>query len=356
MKEGVKMRTTFNKNDEISQVIYAESFNRLLFQQNFSELAHFPCVLFVTSQPFYEMYYEKMTTLFEDQTRYHWFICPTPESVNQFDLYHRILNYIEEMKLPEGSLLLGAGDSFIYHLCGTLKVTSLYLSNFFYIPTTMTGFTHSLTGEAVLLSSTLAVYTKQFVLPERVVYDTMLSEMEPVETWTEDFITLVKLGITSKREMLTNLYQASKSKHHAFFAPFIEPVIEILETKDISSLMYGLLFSKSFYRLNESHYLSQNQKSDIGFLIQTLWGIKESQIDFDFRKFYLWFEQIVGRKLSLPIQMITYDLAKSISLEVKRYKSLDCLTSIGQLKENNIPSIESLYPVIEEYRNLNKNC
>lgn len=349
------MRTTFNKNNETTQIIYAESFNRLLFQQNFSELTHFPCVLFVTSQPFYEMYYEKMTTLFEDQTQYHWFICPTPESINQFELYHRILTYMEEMKLAEGTLLFGAGDSFIYHLCGTLKVTSFYISNFFYVPTTMTGFTHSLTGEAALLSSSLAIYTKQFVLPERVVYDTMLNELEPIESWTEDFITLVKLGVTCKKELLTNLYQASKSKKHAFFAPFVETVIEILETTHFSSLTYGLLFSKSFYQLNESHYLSQNQKSDIGFLLHTLWGIKENQIDFEFRKFYLWFEQIVGRKLLLPNQMITYDLAKSISFEVNRHKNLECLVSIGQLEKKNSPSIESLYSVIEEYRNLNKN-
>lgn len=345
------MRAELFKNNEISQIIYAESLNRLLLKESFVELKEAPSVLFISTQPFYERYYEKLTNIFEKKGQYHWYICPNNSGINSIEMFQKIISFIEEMKIPKETVIFGAGNEGVYHLCGVIEKNSPFVSRFIYVPTTMTGFIHALNGHSYLLNHSLGMTMEQFALPERVVYDTMLNELEPIDSWATDFYSLVKLGILYQKELLAELYQASKSEKHAAFSPFLKSIIEILQSEKETLDPYGLAVSQSFYQLRESHYLSRNQKMYIGFLLQTLWGIMSNEINFDFNKFYRWFEGIVGLDLSLPNQMITYDLAESIVNELVRYEEIEQVEAIGSVQIKKIPTIEEMYQVIDVYRN-----
>ncbi|HCM90112.1 MULTISPECIES: hypothetical protein [Vagococcus] len=351
------MRKLRIEKEQKIEIVYAESVNRLVLQGFFDHINQHSCVLFVCTQPFYEYFYEKFTTLFSSDKKFHWYICPNNKRLQQVEAYHEILDFIEEVNLPSDTLILGGGKAEIYHVCGQLVNNSLYLSTFIYLPTTMSGFVDSLIGETYLLNEKTIPVVKQYVLPDVLVYDTMLSELEKPQLWATSFYSLVNLAVTKNADLLRQLYQASQSVNYKNFSPYIETVIKtVLNDNQVTYLIpFGTAFTKAFYHLGEAHYLNMAQKQYIGFFIHLLWSKKVGNFNFEYEKFYVWFEQIVAQDLSLPEQMLSSDLAESIVTELDRQENVAYIKEIGSLGVRKIPLIEEMYEVIEEYRTIKKN-
>ncbi|MGX7023910.1 hypothetical protein [Vagococcus hydrophili] len=333
-------------------IVYAESLNRLITQGYFSNLEDFSSVLFVSSQPFYEYYYDKFSKLFSSSLEFQWYICPNNIKARGIDTFQSILEYMEEMTTPENTLIIGAGGAELFHLCGALKKSSPYLSAFYYLPSTLSGFIDSLFGEVWLNNSKAIPSMKQKLLPDRVVYDTMLMELETREVWRESFFKLIHLAVTQNAELLKKIYQVSLSENYENFSPFIASIIQVIKKENQFSSSFGKSFTKAFYRLEEAHYLNISQKEYIGFLLHLLWTLERSEVQFDYNKFYFWFESIVGIELKLPEQMLITDLTESLLIELTRYQKILCLKEIGQVDMVNIPDQEELFKVIEMYRRI----
>ncbi len=348
------MRKTIIQRDNECEVIYAESIDRLIQQNSFKELQTARHVLFVTTQPFYEFYYEKFTKITPSGTEFHWYICPRKENLNEVKLYLKLLSYIEEMKLPTETIIIGAGNHEIFHLCGSLKVSSMYLDHFFYIPTTVAGFSQALRGISYLIQTPFTVCTQQYVLPDRLIYDTMLNELEERKVLLEDFSYLLQLGMAHDIELFSSLLNVKLLSEYQSFAPFLEAVIDIWQHSDETVDVYIKAITKSFYELPESHYLSIYQKERISFLFYFLWCLKKAKVPFDFASFYKWYQQKVDENLMLPIQMNTYELAESMTQELSRYSTFLGLKQIGKIEKQAIPTLEEMYEVVETYRRINK--
>lgn len=351
------MRKVWIEKEQKIEIVYAESLNRLVFQGFFDHLNQQASVLFICTQPFYEYFYEKFSTLFNSDKQFHWYICPNNKKTQQTDTYNKILDFIEEINLPSDALILGGGKDEIYHVCGQLVNNSLYLSTFTYLPTTMSGFVDALIGETYLLNEKAIPVAKQYVLPDVLVYDTMLSELEKPQLWATSFYSLVNLAVTKNAELLRQLYQASQSVNYENFSPYIESIIETVGNKKEEDYLmpFGISFTKAFYNLSEAHYINMSQKQYIGFLIHLLWSKKVSGFSFEYEKFYCWFEQIVAQDLALPEQMLSSDLAESIITELDRQQKVTYIKEIGSLGIRKPPLIEEMYEVIEEYRTIKKN-
>lgn len=349
------MRKLFNKNNQTSDVIYAESLNRLLNKDELAFLQDASCVLFVTTQPFYEFYYDKFINLLKKEQKFHWYICPNNESINYIERYQKALNYIEEMRLPVNSIIVGAGNQKIYHLCGFLKETSIYLDDFTYIPTTVSGFLEALNGRANLLNASFSISARRYVLPDRLVYDTMLNELETKDTWVEGFFSLIKLGLANDAEVFEMLSNMSTNDVKKPFSPFLEMIVETQEKNQTDNVIYLLAFAKSFYHLTESHYLSGIQKEQIAFLLYFFWCLKKNTIDFDFKNFILWYEEMIKIDLTLPKQMNTYDLAESIIIELERFSEITAIETIGKSAIFEKPTMEEMYHVVESFKLIKNN-
>ncbi|MGO3733474.1 MAG: hypothetical protein ACTJHC_09900 [Vagococcus sp.] len=345
------MKRIIIKGTKSVEVVYAESLNRLITADYFNSLVEFPSTLFISTQSFYECYYDKLGSLFSDVTQFNWYICPDHGALNHIKMYNDVLAFIEEMELPRHTIVVGIGDYPMYHLCGFLQETSSYIGAFYFIPTTLTGFIHCLSGEAFLLNHQLKVAVHQTAIPERIIYDTMLHELESSDTWEQDFLSLVKIGLTSDRELLFKLYE-SNNRQHFSFSSYVEEVMSILLQQDHLSYLFGLTFSNSFYRLAESHYLTQQQKKYIGMLLHTYWSVVRNNLAFDMVTFTNWFQTFLNVDLRLPKQMVTYDLAEAIEMEMARSKKIACLNSIGSIEYVTTPSLDELYKVIDTYRNM----
>ena len=205
------------------------------------------------------------------------------------------------------------------------------------------------------MNSSLSISAAQYLLPETIVYDTMLNELENDSYWSEDFLSLIKLGVFLDLDLFELLTQLSPTNKNQAWTPYLELVIDALEKEHFSFNLLLTSVGKSFYQLNESHYLNLRQKEYIAFLLVFFWNLKKEEIYFDFEAFFYWFQEMVEVDLRLPAQMNTYDLAESVCLELGRFSEMISLEVIGKFKVREIPTIEEMYHVIESYRLINSN-
>lgn len=346
------MRRDFIKENQTSEVVYAESLNRLISHNHyFSFLKQAPSVLFISTQAFYENYYDRFGFLFNGEGTFNWYICPDTPNLNNINTYQRILTYIEEMKLPTGTALVAAGSDKIHYLCSVLEQSSIYLKGYTYIPTSMSGFLAGLSGKGKLVNEQNIVTSECFTLPERLIYDTMLSELEAPDKWTEDFFQLLKLSLYSSNDLF-ELLSAISFHEQRPWTPYVEQVIDCFEKETLENdLMIGSL-KKGFYQLTESHYITLQEKEQISFLLYFLWCLKKETIPFDFPLMVKWLKEVMGSSLSLPKVMNTYELAESITMELGRLDKGVSLSQIGVMKESPLPTMEEMYHVIESYREI----
>ncbi|MBO0476826.1 hypothetical protein DOK76_07075 [Vagococcus sp. DIV0080] len=346
------MKKTVIKQQQSCDITYNKALNRLMTQDYFAYLNDTPCVLFISTQSFYELYYDKFASLIKESDKFYWYLCPDNESINFVKTYNKILVYIEEMKLPVDTSIVSAGNDHLYHLCGALKQTSPYISDFTYLPTSITGFIASLQGKAYLLNQSLTISVEQYVLPDRLVYDTMLNELETKNTWSDDLFNVAKLGVLTNKDLLKLLSREVIETSNRSWAPFLELIIESLEQETTPPVFMLSNISKSFYQLHEAHYLLPSEKEQISFLLFLLWNLKKAEITFDFEGFMKWLYRNGTFNFRLPIQMTTYDIAKVFVDELHRLDQIPYLTKIGDLGVSKAPSIEEMYHVVESYRKI----
>ena len=346
------MKKNIFKDNQNCELIYLESLNRLISQEHFSYLNNSQSILFITTQEFYEFYYDKFTRDLDIKTPYHWYICPNNDAINYTKTFQKVLTYIEEMKIPENTIIVAAGNDKIFHLTGQIKKISPFISKFIYIPSTLKGLMTSITGVSYLLNDKLTISMKQNSLPESIVYDTMLNELEDNQTWSEDFFELIKLSLILDVELFHTIVQYVSREKEALWSPFTEAIIEMIENEPVEVNYYLTNLSKSFYRLNESHYLTGEEKENITFLLFLFYSLKKNNISFDFEKFIQWLVQSGNFNVSLPSQMNTYDLAESMVAEMNRLSHMIVLKEIGNVTLSEIPTLEEMYHVIEKYRTI----
>lgn len=346
------MKKIMSKKNQSCELIYLESLNRLIAQNHFSYLEKNSSILFISTQRFYEYYYEKITRDLKETITYHWYICPNNDGINYTKSFQRILQYIEEMKIPENTVILAAGNDKIFHLAGQIKNNSPFISNFTYVPTTLKGLMTSLSGISYLLNDKLTISMEQKSLPETIVYDTMLNELEDNQTWSEDFFELIKFSLMLDNELFKTIVPYISKEKDVLWSPFLDAIIEMIEEAEIETNFYLTNLSKSFYQLHESHYLTGEEKENISFLIFLLWSLKKNSLSFDFEAFVHWLVKYGGFHLELPIQMNTYDLAECMVKEMNRLTQMIIIQDIGKVSLSEIPTLEEMYHVVESYRTI----
>lgn len=345
------MRRLYHLETNSSEIVYAESLSRLLQQEHFSFLTEYSSVLFVTSQSFYENYYDKFSAIFKSDTLFNWYVCPRYNDIHTISSYEGIVSYIEEMKLPVNTVLVGAGNEKIHYLCGFLRSTSFYIAHYLFLPTTMKGFINAIKSKGSLLIANHLTISNLYALPEQIIYDTMLIELEGEDSWFNDYFELLKLSLYSSDELFQLLSQASFKRPQSW-TPYIEMVIDCLESKQVEIDVPLMAITRSFYELTESHYMTLVEKEQISFLLYFYWCLKKGNVDFNFKLLVDWLIELLPSNLKLPPKMNTYELAESITNELGRYDHVVGLNQMGSSKIIDRPTMKEMYHVIESYREI----
>lgn len=345
------MRKKYHLADGSSDIVYAESLSRLLQQEHFSFLTEYSSVLFVTSQSFYENYYDKFSAIFESDTLFNWYVCPSYNEIHSISNYERVVNYIEEMKLPVNTILVGAGNEMIHFLCSYLRATNFYLSHYLLLPTNMKGFINALKPIGSLVIANQRTISNLYALPEQIIYDTMLIELEGEDSWFSDFFELLKLSLFSSNELFQLLSQTSFKRYQPW-TPYVELVIDSLEEGQVGIDVSLMAVTRSFYELTESHYMTLVEKEQVSFLLYFYWCLKKGNVDFNFNLLVKWLTKLLPSNLRLPPKMNTYELAESITNELARYDRVLGLYQLGISEKIDSPTMKEMYHVIESYREI----
>lgn len=342
------MKQIIEKEEKVLELTYAETLNKLIHEGYFEELMRKTHVLFVSSEDYYELWYDKLIQLVPTIDAFHWYILPNAVKHNTLDAYKELIDYIDEMALPKETLLFSMGDASCYHLCGYVAATSSYITGLYYLPSDIVGLIDSLSGEAMLDDRKRLNQCRLSLLREKVVYDLHLTPETDVYVHTvQEFNLLLRVGFLTNQGLLETLF------NHFMDNQLIAYLPEIIESSlklptDYRS--FGQLFSKGLYEMHEGHYLDSTQKECIGLLLHLTWAFDRGGLTFDRETFYDWVAQIVSINLRLPRRMVTYDLSEAILKECQRSPRILGLTQIGEACDTSLPTLEELYHAIESYR------
>lgn len=342
------MRQIIEKKQEVLELTYAETLNKLIHESYFDELLDKSHVLFVSTEDYYELWYDKLIHLAPSIDAFHWYILPNSIKHNTLETYKDVIVYIDEMALPKETLLFSIGSASCYHLCGYVAATSNYITGWYYLPSDMVGLIDSLSGEAMLVNDKQVNQCRVSLLPQKVVYDLHLSPDADVYVDTvQEFNLLLRIGFLTNRGLLDVLFKHVTDNQLTAYLP---EIIDSTLTLPLNYQEFGQLFSKGLYEMHEGHYLDSTQKECIGLLLHLTWAFDRGDLTFDRETFYDWVAQIVPINLGLPRSMMTYDLSEAILAECQRSQNILGLAEIGKGCNSSLPTLNELYHAIESYR------
>lgn len=348
------MREVYRNNGQKSEIIFAEPVAVVTKKELVQQAQDYDAVFILSNQEYYDSYYEMFSPILLNKSWGNWFICPNHPSEHQMKQLQTILEFMEEMTIPEHTLLFGLGNEAIFHLSGYLAAHSRYIQTFVYFPISVTSFVTGLYGQSDILLSVDRPVLSTLRLPDTIIYDVMIAPEKHDVNFLEELFTLVHLGLSTDHEYLQMMYKTVaqlKGWQSKFLAPLIKPTIALFQTYRPSDSHFGLAFANGFYHVEGSYYLPRIQRKFIGLLLQVLWSQREQGFSFQFENFVGWLTA-AGVDCRIPETILSADLAAGIAKECRRFSTCPTLKKIGRLASGERPTEQRLYDTITMYRQL----
>lgn len=337
-------------------VIYAESFRQLLQENKLTTLFQPPSLLFVSTVDIYDQLYDSVTRHCDSSDQFQWFICPNEFKVNTLETIQKLYQFIDDMKLPTGTRLIGFGDDELANMCGYLAESHIVIKDYYFLAINFSGFVTAVSCQPSLINRSLTTTTR-FLTNDKLkglIYDASLARhLAKGNAESLSLLVLFKYALTTNKMLLKRLYQESLTKPLSLTV-YCDDILRTLTNQTADFLCFGDFFTTGLYQTEGAHYLTFTQKKWLGCLLQFFWCQRQFNVKIEGNQLIEWLQWLIKESLVLPNNILSSDLSNEIYQECRRYQQIQAITALGVSNQVTIPSQESLYETIEEYRQLIK--
>ncbi|MGY3766052.1 hypothetical protein ACWOAH_05785 [Vagococcus vulneris] len=330
-----------------TNVIYAESLNRLLQSGDLNSILKKPSLLIISTAEDYERWYNRITKHCLSADSFQWFICTNDYIIENVTTMNRIFDFIEEVSLPKKTGILGIGNAAIADLCGNVTVMNQFTEELYFIATEFSGFIRVLQGNFRLINDRLVSIVQTKYDAELLIY---AAETEHKDQAVLSFFYLIQHAIVNNRQLLKTIYQVSYYDRTRFTS-YCDRLLIDYEKTPIKSLVFGNVFTTGICKAEGSHYLNFMQKKWLGLLLQFFWCNEQLGVKMKDKELIRWFQWLSQESLVIPENVLSTDLCQSICKESRRYTDISqLLVETTEGKQIRHPTEDGLLRVVEKLR------
>lgn len=345
------MQMTYQKKQLETQITYGE----ILTTSIQPEMYQGKHLIILTNQRYYDHFFEKIHGVFAD-VPIDWYICRNQLYANTLEEWMSLLDYLEKFSRKETYLLIAIGNAGVVELTGFLQRVSLLKSTFWVIPVSFQSYAQSLVPEMTIYRQPSTPILRQINLPERTFLDqTMLGPQR--EGRLIDLQVFIRTSVVCDYLLLQRLfkeYPNQKQLQVTNFVALIEELTDYYQTSAKVIESYGKIFEEAFYLTENGHFLSENMKRFLGFLLHLTWNYMEESWDFKIDNFLIWLEHL-GFPIVFPEQISMAEYLENVRKLVGEEGNLVCLTKVGEIGPNKEVKEQSLIQAFEVYQKICKN-
>lgn len=342
------MQLTYQKEHLATTITYGEILTTSI-QPAMYQGKH---LIILTNQRYYDHFFEKIQGVFREAP-IDWYICRNQLYANTLDEWMSLLDYLEKFSTKKEYLLIAIGNAGVVELAGFLQKVSLLRSTFWVIPISFQSYAQSLVPERTICRQPSLAILRQMNLPEKIFLDqTMLSPQR--EGRLIDLQVFIRTAVVCDYPLLQRLfreYPNQKQLQVTNFTALIEELTDYYQTSSNTIESYGKVFEEAFYLTTNSHFLSENMKRFLGFLMHFFWNELEEAWDFKSENFLIWLKHL-GFPVFFPEQISMAEYFVNVMNLVGQGGTLVTLKRVGEQGPDKVVKEQTLIQAFEAYQKI----
>ncbi len=342
------MQMTYQQAGLATTITYGEILTSSIQPAMYQDKA----VIVITNQRYYDHFFEKIQGVFAETT-VDWYICRNQLYANTLDEWMGLLDYLERFSTQKEYLIIAIGNVGVVELTGFLQKVSMLKSTFWVIPVSFQSYAQALVAARTICRQPSLAILKQLNLPENIFLDqTMLSPQK--DGRLIDLQVFIRTAVVCDYPLLQRLfkeYPNQKQLQVTNFTALIEELTDYYQEASEEIESYGRVFEEAFYLTTNGHFLSENMKRFLGFLMHFFWNAVEESWDFRCDNFLIWLQHL-GFPIQFPTQISMAEYLENVLTLVGEAGTLLTLRKVGERGEAKVVTQQRLIEAFENYQKI----
>lgn len=342
------MKIQYQKGTLHTVITYGEILS-MSIQQSWFEGKH---VIILTNQRYYDRFFEKMEQLFLNQP-VDWYIFRNQLYVNTLEEWSNLLAYLDSFSVDKSYLFVAFGSIGVIEMTGFLQKVSVLKGEFWSIPISFQSYAQSLVPECTIRRKDSVPILQISNLPRYIFLDqTMVAPQR--EGRLVDLQVFIRTAFLCDYPMLLQLfkqYPNPKRLQSMNFTALINEITRYYQESSRKIESYGRAFEEAFYRSENGHFLSENMKRFLGFILQVVWDQTTNKWPFQMEHFMFWLNQL-GFPITFPQQISMAEYLENVLYFVGEQSHLQTLSKAGKLGEKKQVTEQELIEAFETYQQI----